>query len=219
MVELERRLRPYRQAVCDKLREGVPALRDVKPHVGAFGVETLKRFSLVVPAARLSFLGMRGIQRNNVGQLIGPCTMVAFVLAKDAYADEAYSPALDLAEEIADFIDMNTFGLPYCAAAYVTEIEPIYSEAIDEMGAALVSITFRQEVSIGRSRHEIDEAGFYPDWYDPEVVAQGWPDTITGNASSNMGVPNLFTEHGGHVTPPQHLVEDGPHPEEDEELP
>lgn len=213
-VELSLTLRSYRDAVAKAIQEGVPELRDVKVHVGTFGVETLNRFTDVCPAARISFLGMRNVARNNVGQLVGPCTMAVFVATKDPFQNEAYGPALDLAEMVADFIDMNTFALPYCAAAEVTDIEPIYSEAVDKLGAALVTITFKQEVTIGRSRHEIDEQSFYPE-FDDELLRAGWPDKIQGNASSNLGVPNVFANEIG---PPEDLIEDGPHPEEQEPL-
>lgn len=216
-VELSLRLREYRDHVARAIQEGVPDLRDVKVHVGTFGVETLNRFMDICPAARISFLGMRNINRNNVGQIVGPCTMAVFIATKDPFNNEAYGPALDLAEKVVDFIDMNTFGLEYCAAAEVTDIEPIYSEAVDKLGAALITITFRQEVTIGRSRHEIDERSFYPE-FDDEVEASGWPGQVQGNASSNIGVPNIFSNYPGPTDPPEDLVESGPHPEEEEPL-
>jgi hypothetical protein len=213
-VELSLTLRAYRDAVADAIQEGVPELRDVKVHIGSFGVETVNRFSDVSPAARISFLGMRNINRNNVGQLVGPCMMAVFIATKDPYQNEAYGPALDLAERVADFLDMNTFGLSYCAAAEVTDIEPIYSEAMDKTGSAIVTITFKQEVTIGRSRHEVDEQAFYPE-FDDELLRAGWPDNVQGNASSNLGVPNVFANELG---PPEDLIETGPHPEEEEQI-
>jgi hypothetical protein len=225
-VELTLRLNAYRQAVADAIRNGVPDFRDVKVHVGSFGVETLERFVQNPPAARISFLGMRSLKRNNVGQLTGPCTMAVFVFAKDPYANQAYAPVLDLAEKTADFIDMNTFGLDYAAACYVTDIEPIYSEALDKIGSGLVTITFRQEVTIGRSRDLIDDAQLWPDVFDADVLAAGWPANIRGNASSNMGVPNVMQDFEGQTAPPtdftqrppEDFIETGPHPDEDETL-
>jgi hypothetical protein len=225
-VELSLRLNAYRQAVADAIRNGVPDFRDVKVHVGSFGVETLERFVQNPPAARISFLGMRSLKRNNVGQLIGPCTMAVFVFAKDPFKDQSYAPVLDLAEKTADFIDMNTFGLDYCSGCYVTDIEPIYSEALDKIGSGLVTITFRQEVSIGRSKHEVDESALYPDFYDPDVLGAGWPANIVGNASSNLGVPNTFSSFPGPVSPPEDFTQDPPedfvdrgvHPDENEKL-
>ncbi len=217
-IELDLRLTKFRQIVADQIKVGVPDYRDVRPHVGAFGVETIERFSMVTPAARISFIGMRNIKRNNVGQLIGPCTMSVFVFHKDPYQNEAYGPAIDLAEKTADFIDMNRFGLEWAAAARVTDIDPIYSEAVDKIGASLVAITFEQEVQIGRSRHEIDEAGLYPDFYDPEVLAAGWPDSLKTNASSTMAVPNIFANFPGPTDPPEKFTETPVHPDEDETL-
>jgi hypothetical protein len=225
-VELSLRLNAYRQAVANAIREGVPDFRDVKVHVGSFGVETLERFVQNPPAARISFLGMRSLKRNNVGQLIGPCTMAVFVFAKDPYPNQSYAPVLDLAEKTADFIDMNTFGLDYASACYVTDIEPIYSEALDKIGSGLVTVTFRQEVTIGRSRDLIDDAAMYPDFFDPDVLAAGWPANIRGNASSNVGVPNVMQDFEAQYAPPgdftqnppEDFVETGPHPDEDETL-
>jgi hypothetical protein len=76
-----------------------------------------------------------------------------------------------------------------------------------------VAITFDQEIQIGRSRHDIDEAGLYPDFYDPEVLEAGWPANIQGNASSNLAVPNVITPDL-----PEDFAESGPHPDEDETL-
>lgn len=182
MVALVKRIVPYRAHIVAQLKTNIPELRDVAPHVGNFGVETLNRFSSLVPSARVSFLGMKSLKRNNVGQMVGPATSAVFVCDKDPLVGQVYGPVLDLAEKIADFIDLNQFGLDYAAAAIVTDIEPVYSEAIDELGISLVGIMFDQEIQIGRSKHDVDEASGLPGDADYGDLTGGvWPTEVEGN--------------------------------------
>ena len=182
MVALVKRIVPYRAHIVAELKTNIPELRDVAPHVGNFGVETLNRFSSLVPSARVSFLGMKSLKRNNVGQMVGPATSAVFVCDKDPLVGQVYGPVLDLAEKIADFIDLNQFGLDYAAAALVTDIEPIYSEAIDELGISLVGIMFEQEIQVGRSKHDVDEAaGLDGDGDYGDLSGGTWPTEVEGN--------------------------------------
>lgn len=182
MVTLVNRIVPYRAHIVDQLRTNITELRDVAPHVGNFGVETLSRFSSLVPSARVSFLGMKTIKRNNVGQMIGPATSAVFVCDKDPLVGQVYGPVLDLAEKIADFIDLNQFGLDYASAAIVTDIEPIYSEAVDELGISLVGIMFEQEIQVGRSKHDVDEvSGLLGDGDYGDLSTGTWPTQLEAN--------------------------------------
>lgn len=192
MVALVKRFVPYRTHIVTQLKDNIPSLRDVAPHVGNFSIETLNRFSSILPAARVSFYGMKAVKRNNVGQMIGPVTTGVFVCDKDPLVGQVYGPVIDLAEEVADFIDMNQFGLDYAAAAIVKEIEPVYSEALDEIGISMMAITFEQEIQIGRSKHDVDVAALDPKWDDQEFVDAGWPDDIKSVAVSKLGVKNIF---------------------------
>lgn len=189
---LVKRFVPYRSHVIEQLKANVTALRDVRPHVGNFSIEAIQRFSTLLPSASVSFYGMKSVKRNNVGQMIGPATTGIFVVDKDPLVGQVYGPVIDLAEEIADFIDMNQFGLDYAAAAIVKEIEPVYSEALDEIGISMMAITFEQEIQIGRSKHDVDNAAIDPRWGDPNFVKAGWPGDLITNAQSALGVPNVF---------------------------
>lgn len=169
MEQVKRRLAHYRRTVCERLKKEVPALREVMPHAGPFKPdEIVRRHTILLPAAVVVFLHMRKIRFNNVGQLIGPVTMVVPVITKDPMVKQGFEPAINLAEEVADAIQFNTWNLDYCAAAIVREIEPLYSEAIDKLGVAITMVTFSQEVTIGRNRHFEDEKkhehlfGFHP---------------------------------------------------------
>jgi hypothetical protein len=182
MVTLVNRIVPYRAHIVDQLKTNIAELRDVAPHVGNFGVETLSRFSSIVPSARVSFLGMKTIKRNNVGQMVGPATSAIFICDKDPLVGQVYGPVLNLAEKVADFIDLNQFGLDYAAAAIVTDIEPIYSEAVDELGISLVGVMFEQEIQVGRSKHDVDLAAGLPG--DPDygdLTGGTWPTQVEGN--------------------------------------
>lgn len=156
-MELETRIVKYRDTIAEKIKEAIPEIRDTGPHAGAFNIEAVKRFSMITPSARVVFLNMRKIKRNNVGHLIGPATMVVFLVTKDPFINRGFAPALDLAERVADEIELNTWGLDYCAGAQVREIEPYYSAEIDKIGVAVTCVTFSQEIQIGRSRHDEDE--------------------------------------------------------------
>lgn len=211
-VEFVPRLLEYRAAVCKALKCGVPQLRDVGPHAGNFGAETLKRFISNTPSARVSFIGMRAMKRNNVGQMTGPVSMSVFIAAKDPLVGQAFGPAIEIAERVADFIDFNSFGLPYASVALINEIEPMYSEQIDELGVGIAAISFVQEVTIGRSKHAIDESLNNPDWFDFEQDPGEWPGNLNVGASSNMNIPNLFGEN------PEPSPDANPHPDEQEQL-
>lgn len=194
MVQFVPKFVGYRTHICDQIKTNVPEVRDIAPHVGNFGIETLNRYSSIIPAVRVSFLGMRAVKRNNIGQMVGPVTMAVFVFDKDPLVGQVYGPALELGEKIADFIDMNQFGLDYAAAAIVKDIEPIYSEDLDEIGMALVGVTFEQEISIGRSKHDVDVVALDPKWDDPAFVAAGWPADVKGIGQSAVSVKTVLDE-------------------------
>lgn len=167
-MAMRTRITAYRRVVADKIKEAVHELRDVSPHAGAFGVEFVKRYSKSAPAAIVVFLGMRSTKRNNIGHMIGPAGMVVYVMAKESMTNQGFGPAIDLAEKVADVVELNDWGLPYCAAARVTDIEPIYSEDIDEQGISVAAVSFTQEIAIGRDRHAEDEAKHpFSSWESP----------------------------------------------------
>jgi hypothetical protein len=173
-MELETRIVKYRDTVALKIKEAVPEIRDVGPHAGSFNIEAVKRFSMITPSARVVFLNMRKIARNNIGHLIGPATMVVFLVTKDPFINRGFAPALDLAERVADVIELNTWGFDWCAAAQVREIEPYYSEEIDKIGVAVTGITFTQEIQIGRDRHLEDESKEHLWGFSPNVPKHGF---------------------------------------------
>lgn len=172
MAALETRIVAYRKVVADRIKELVPEIRDITPHAGAFGLEAVRRFTQITPAAKVVFLQMRATKRNNIGHLIGPATMAVYLITKDTIVNQGFGPALDLAEKLADAIELNDWGLPYCAAARVLDIEPIYSEDIDNEGIAVSAVTFTQEIAIGRDRHAEDEArSLLSGWSTPYELA------------------------------------------------
>jgi hypothetical protein len=178
----------YRNAIVTTLTESLPVFKTVVAHAGAFGADSLKRFSTLCPAAMVSILqartasqsggqrsGSSAIQRNNIGKLIGPVLSAIYIIAKDPKKGEAWAPSIDLAEQVAEVIELNQWGLDYVGAAQVQAFDVLYNATVDSMGLCLSAVSFTQEVQWGRDVNAEDERRDYPDWTDADTVAAGWP--------------------------------------------
>jgi hypothetical protein len=156
------RLIEYRTAVVTSLKDSLPALKHVAPSAGVFGIQMIERLTVRLPAALVSVLQSKATKRNNVGQFIGPVTSAVYCIAHDPYKSQAWAPAIDLAEAVADHIELNAFGLNYVAAARVRDIDVLYSKDLDDQGVCVAAVLFTQEITFGRNRHREEELAGVP---------------------------------------------------------
>ncbi len=181
----------YRDAVVEALLTELPSFKTVSGIGGALSAEMLKRYSTLTPAALIAILQARNTIRDNVGHMIGPVVSTIYVIDKDPRRDQVWAPALDLAEQVADVIELNQFGLDYVAAARVRDIDVLYNNAIDAVGLCLAAVTFTQEVQWGRDRNAEDEQAEFPGWTDPDVVAHGWGTSVEGRLYVGRGYTHV----------------------------
>lgn len=169
------RLLTYRAAVIASLAT-LPQLRTVNPHAGIFNAASLQRLSLNTPAALVAIVNARALKRNNVGQFIGPVATAVYCVDKDPGKTDSWGPALELAEIVADHIELNTFGLDYVAAARVRDLDVLYSPDVDGMGLCIAGVMFEQEVTFGRNRHREDELAGFP--LGDVAELEEWPEGL-----------------------------------------
>jgi hypothetical protein len=164
------RLLDYRAAVVASLKDSLPTLKYAAPSAGVFNLQMIERLTVRLPAALVSVLQARATKRDNVGHLIGPVTSAVYCIAADPYKNQAWAPAIELAEVVADHIELNQFGLDYVAAARVRDIDVLYARDIDDQGVCVAAVMFQQEIQLGRSRHledtrtEFSDLGELDDW-------------------------------------------------------
>jgi hypothetical protein len=136
----------------------------------------LQRFSIGTPAALVAIVQARALKRNNVGQFIGPVSTAVYCLDKDPGKGDVWGPALELAEIVADHIELNQFGLDYVAGARVRDIDVLYSPDVDGMGLCIAGVMFDQEITFGRDRHREDELKGFP--LGDVAELEEWPEDL-----------------------------------------
>jgi phage gp37-like protein len=147
------RLRIYREAVVAGLRAALPALRDVQPHGGRFNLDELKRYSVNAPAARVAFAGMKPVELDDAGRIIGPLHMAVYLITAGRDGDGLL---LDLIEDAAAVIRLNQWGLRDISAARIDAIENLYSSGAEAQGVYLAGITFEQQLAFGSNLADAD---------------------------------------------------------------
>jgi hypothetical protein len=169
------RLIEYRSAVVSAIKQEFPGLRHVAPTPGVFNAKAIERLTVNLPAALVAILQSKALKRDNEGFIIGPALSAVYCVANDPYKSQVWGPAIDLMEQVADFIELNQFGLDYAGAARVKDFDVLYSTDLDDMGVCVAALTFTQELKLGRSRHVEDEKTFpLPQFSEVE----DWPDNL-----------------------------------------
>jgi len=142
-------LMELRDKIVSGLAANFPALKDVKPHGGRFDVDELKKYSLNAPAVRVAFVGFSRAQLNSAGQLVGPLQFALFIITKGRDSDRE---GLVLAEQIADYVQFQQWGIANVQAAQVTGIENLYNDGVDTAGITLLAVTVTQNAAMGSVR-------------------------------------------------------------------
>lgn len=162
-----------RDVILDAIREAVPEFAEVSPHGGMFTADQIKRFALRAPACRLAFLGVPREEVNDTGELRGPVTFCAYIIAQDMKWNgkraESWDVAAELAERLAGFVQGNTFGYARSGAAEVMEIDNLFAMQEEKVGYTLMAVSWRQMLRFGVNTYAADTAG------DPDA----WMDDIT----------------------------------------
>lgn len=148
----------YRDTVLAAIRTAIPEFREVKAHGGMFTADQIKRFSMKAPACRVAFLGIPRENALPTGELNGPATFCAYVIAQDKPGKESWDVATELCEALAGLINGNNFGFARSNPADVLEIDNLYAMQEEKVGYTLMAVSWRQEIRFGPNTYATDEA-------------------------------------------------------------
>jgi phage gp37-like protein len=163
--------RVFRDAVIAKMKADIVVdvqnqilnrpFREVKPAPRRVDEQWLERVIEWTPSIHIAWIGSaRGIERNHLGQIVGPWALVAHVVAAGRAAQEPEDVLLDRLHTLALYIDGNRWDFGPASPALVTDIENLWDIQSTDQGYAIGSIMWHQEVAFGDNLLEIAESQY-----------------------------------------------------------
>ncbi|MGE5509939.1 MAG: hypothetical protein ACM31O_01655 [Bacteroidota bacterium] len=150
----------FRQAVIADIRANLVSInpadaalkpfREVTPSPRNIDETWLEYVSKREPGIHVCFIGSSGaINRNHMGQLIGPWATVAHIVTAGSKTRPAEDVMLDLLHTFMVWVEGRTFGFAATGPAEVLQTENLWDVRVDERGLCLGSVMWRQEISFG----------------------------------------------------------------------
>lgn len=126
------------EAVCVRLRERLPRLRECAPHPGKFDLDEIKRFTARLPAVRVTALNLVRRPQDWVAR------MAAFVVTQDAVGVERSRSAMAIIQAVLSATHGSTWGLECLGGAERVAADNLYSGDVSKASIALWAVSWDQ---------------------------------------------------------------------------
>ena len=170
-------VRQLRAVIVERLKAAGLGFKEVKPHIGRYSVDDLKRMHRAAPAAAIGIIGGAKPQRRASGEVQIEIAFAAVIVTDARAAIEADDSAVDLAiavaASLADFVPARL--VRGCQPASTINLEAVAQSEIDMAGLAVWAVTWTHSVLIGTDAlaSEIDDGHALA--ADPLVEIGGMP--------------------------------------------
>ena len=178
----------YRDAVVEYLAANLKSdIREVRPFPARFDLESVQRSVIQAPSLLISFLGVPQMGLSNIARFEANVSMAAYIVTKEEPLRQPNDMAILLANDVADFLSMRTWGLSNVQPALVTRIDNLHTIDMARAGISICAVAWSQNVTLGRDVYHEDEFSQpVPENFDVRTLDH-WPEDLEVNATGQMG--------------------------------
>lgn len=167
-------LRQLRAAAVARVKAGMPAFRDVRPHVGRYTIDDLKRLHGAAPACAIGIVNASKPLRRASGEIQIDATLAAVIVTRAARIEDADDEALDLALDAAACLAawVPAATVPKVMPATDIHMEAVGDDEIDRSGLVVWAVIWKHAVTFGADQvaASLDDAHPLPPTLTVEVV-------------------------------------------------
>lgn len=144
-------VRSLRTAFVDHLRDAGLGFREVKPHIGRYSVEDLKRLHRAAPAAAIGIVNATRPVKRASGQIQIDVGFAAVIVTNAKRSDDADDDAIDLSIAVAGNLASWVPALTVrgCQPPANIHLEAVADTEIDQAGLAVWAVMWSHSVLVG----------------------------------------------------------------------